>query len=311
MNITPELTKVSAMVNPQGLERRSDVVPPRWVPPLWKRLIPTDNSIFDTIVTEDDTPVDNFPSAKQQRLLVESLYSSWQAPDHSRPFLADTNVGVFAALNQPPLVPDVFLSLGVQVAEDWWQKPNRSYFIRILGKPPDVVIEMVSNQEGGEEDYKLQRYARMGIPYYIIFDPLNQLFHGILRVYELDGWNYVERDTPWLPQVGLGLTLWQGTYEGKREVWLRWCDGEGNLILTGAETATQERRAKEHERHAKEQVLAQLEHEQYAKEQVLTQLEHEQHAKEHEQHAKEQALFQLAQLSAKLRALGIDPNGLL
>jgi Uma2 family endonuclease len=276
-----------------------------------KLFTPTDNTIFDTLVTEDDTPVDNFPSAKQQRLLVESLYSSWQAPDHSRPFLADTNVGVFAALNQPPLVPDVFLSLGVQVAEDWWQKPNRSYFIRILGKPPDVVIEMVSNQEGGEEDYKLQRYARMGIPYYIIFDPLNQLYHGILRVYELDGWTYVARDTPWLPQVGLGLTLWQGRYEGKHEVWLRWCDGEGNLILTGAESVAQERLAKE-------QVLAQLEHEQYAKEQeryakeqALAQLEHEQHAKEHERYAKEQALAQLAQLSAKLRALGIDPNGLL
>jgi len=30
------------------------------------------------LVTEDDTPVDNFASAKQQRLLVGSLYSSWQ-----------------------------------------------------------------------------------------------------------------------------------------------------------------------------------------------------------------------------------------
>jgi hypothetical protein len=29
------------------------------------------------LVIEDDTPVDNFQSAKQQRLLVEPLYASW------------------------------------------------------------------------------------------------------------------------------------------------------------------------------------------------------------------------------------------
>jgi Uma2 family endonuclease len=269
MNITPELTKVSTTANQRRLERLPGGDSLRWETPRQKLFTPTADSVFDSIVTEDDTPVDNFPSAKQQRLLVESLYSSWQAPDHSRPFLADTNVGVFAALNQPPLVPDVFLSLGVKVADDWWQKQNRSYFIRILGKPPDVVIEMVSNQEGGEEGHKRQRYARMGIPYYIIFDPTNQLYHGILRVYERCGLDYVERDTPWLPQVGLGVTLWQGTYEGKYDRWLRWCDENGKLILTGAENAAQERLAKE------------------------------------------QALSQLEQLSAKLRALGIDPNGLL
>jgi Uma2 family endonuclease len=283
MNITPELTKVSTTANQRGLERLPGGDSLRWETPLQKLFTPIDDSVFDAIVTEDDTPVDNFPSAKQQRLLVESLYSSWQAPDHARPFLADTNVGVFAALHQPPLVPDVFLSLGVQVADDWWQKRNRSYFISIFGKPPDVVIEMVSNQEGGEEDHKRQRYARMGIPYYIIFDPTNQLYHGILRVYERCGWDYVERDTPWLPQVGLGVTLWQGTYEGKHDIWLRWCDENGNLILTGAESVAQER---------------------LAKERILFQLEHE-------RHAKEQAFSQLEQLNAKLRALGIDPNGLL
>jgi hypothetical protein len=30
----------------------------------------------DALITEDDTPVDNLPSEKQQRLLTEPLYSS-------------------------------------------------------------------------------------------------------------------------------------------------------------------------------------------------------------------------------------------
>ncbi|MGH2413303.1 MAG: Uma2 family endonuclease, partial [Microcystaceae cyanobacterium] len=97
------------------------------------------------LITEDDTPVDNFASAKQQRFLVSSLYSYALKP----PFLAEANVGIFSADEQPAIVPDVFLSLDVQVPENWWEKQNRSYLMWKFGKPPDVVIEIVSNKEGG------------------------------------------------------------------------------------------------------------------------------------------------------------------
>jgi Uma2 family endonuclease len=103
------------------------------------------------LVTEDDTPVDNLPSEKQQRLLVEPLYSSWDA---GRPFLAASNVGIFSAVNRPPVVPDMFLSLDVQVAEDWWARQHRSYFLWEFGKPPDLVVEIVSNMEGEETGRK-------------------------------------------------------------------------------------------------------------------------------------------------------------
>lgn len=61
------------------------------------------------IVIEDDTPVDNIQSEKQQRLLVEPLYSSW-SPDE--PFIAASNVGLFYALKQTAIVPDAFIELG-------------------------------------------------------------------------------------------------------------------------------------------------------------------------------------------------------
>jgi hypothetical protein len=41
----------------------------------------------------------------------------------------------------------------------------------------------------------------------------------------------------WIPEVGLGLTIWHGTYEGKDTEWLRWCDKQGQVIPTGAERA--------------------------------------------------------------------------
>jgi hypothetical protein len=103
------------------------------------------------LVTEDDTPADNIASEKHQRLLTEALYSSWDGPGAGRPFLAAANVGVFALARNPAIVPDIFLSLDVEVPHDWWQKAHRSYLLWEFGKPPDVVIEIVSNTEGGKQ----------------------------------------------------------------------------------------------------------------------------------------------------------------
>src|SRR5229473_7405843 len=113
----------------------------------------------NNLITEDDTPVDNLFSEKQQRLLTEPLYSSWAGPagptDARRKFLAAANVGLFPSVHQPPLVPDVFLSLDVEVAEDWYDKSHRSYFFWEFGKAPEAVIEIVSNQKGHELGSKL------------------------------------------------------------------------------------------------------------------------------------------------------------
>jgi len=67
------------------------------------------------IITEDDKPVDNLPSEKQQRLLVEPLYASAAI---ERPFLAADNGGSLYALHQTHVVPDMFLSLSVDVDDD-------------------------------------------------------------------------------------------------------------------------------------------------------------------------------------------------
>ncbi len=242
----------------------------------WETSTHLEEELFENLITEDEEPVDNLFSAKQQRLLVEPLYSSWTC---GTPFLADANVGVFHTPNTPPLVPDMFLSLQVRVPEDWWQKRHRSYFVSEFGKPPEVVIEIVSNREGEEDGSKLLDYARMGVRYYIIFDPLEELKEGVLRVYELQRGAYVKKNTRWLAKVGLGVTLWTGFFEEKQEVWLRWCDREGNLIPTGKEDAAV---AKEESQQAKEQA-------QQAKEQAQQAKEQAQQAKEQAQQAKEQA----------------------
>jgi Uma2 family endonuclease len=192
---------------------------------------------IDHIETEDDTPVDNLASAKQQRLLVEPLYSSH--PLGERIFLADANVGLFSILYHPPLVPDMFLSLDVQPHQDWWAKQHRSYFFWEFGKPPELVVEIVSNRKGGEDIDKVREYARMRVLYYVIYDPNRQLSDRVLRAYRLDGVVYVEMAEPWFAELGMGLKLWNGRYEDVEHEWLRWCDREGNLVPTGAELAAE------------------------------------------------------------------------
>lgn len=198
------------------------------------------------IETENDTPVDNFFTDELRRLLVEVLYGSWAKKIYPRKFLAGADIGVFYAEGQPPLVPDVFLSLDVEIDRDFYDKRNRSYFIWVVGKPPDVAIEIVSNRKGNELTSKRSLYAEIGIDYYVAFDPTQQLSTELLQVFELRGGVYAllepieiseQLSMVWLEQIGLGLRLWEGIYEGKQDRWLRWCDREGKVLPTGTEIA--------------------------------------------------------------------------
>ena len=206
---------------------------------------------IETLVTEDDTPVDHMPSEKQQRLLTEPLFSSWSGPGGGRSFVAAANVGVFPEPRNPAIVPDVFLSLDVHVHENWWDKRHRSYFVWEFGKPPDLVVEIVSNQKGNEVGRKRRRYAEMGVGYYVIHDPLHQVMADEVRIYRLRGGSYERQASPRFPELRLGLTLWEGVFEAVRHRWLRWVDEHGVLIPTGGERADeQQRRADEQQRRA-------------------------------------------------------------
>jgi Uma2 family endonuclease len=205
---------------------------------------------YDNLVVEDGKPVDNLFVEKQYSLLTDPLYTSWAGPGEGRPFMATANVGWFYASKEPPFVPDVMLILDVK-AKPPREKEGRSYFQWVHGKQPDVLIEIVSDKRGGEGDLKLQEYARLGVPYYVIFDPDQWLKAGTLRAFELSRKRYKPSEAKYFEDVGLGLVLWQGTYQGAEETWLRWCDKDGKVIPTGAERAeSAEKRAESAEKRA-------------------------------------------------------------
>ena len=228
--------------------------------------------------------------------------------DRDRPFVALANVGLFYGIYEPPLVPDVLLSFDVSLPEEVWQKRHRSYFVWEYGKPPELVVEIVSNIKGEEAERKLHTYARIGIAFYVIFDPENYLKQGVLRVYQLSGSVYKLSAPECLTSISLGLTLWHGEYEGLKGTWLRWCDCQGNLLLTGFEL-------NEKERMRTEKAQQQAEKERKKAEQAQQQAEKERKkAKQVEQQAEkertraEQAELKNKRLIAQLQKLGIKPE---
>lgn len=238
------------------------------------------------LVTEDDEPVDNVCTEKHQYLLTRTLYSSWTPPPDElhpggkRKFWAAADIAIFPSVHQQPLVPDVFVSLDVEPPADWHE--TRSYFFWEYGKAPEVLLEIVSNRKGGELDNKLYHYARMGALYYVVYDPENHLSDDALRVHELRGRRYQLRDDDALPELGLRLAFWRGLIEDKEADWLRWCDADGNLLPTPDERAALENQSR---RKAEAKLRKEVK-------------------------ARKQAENHAAELAAKLRELGVDPDKL-
>jgi len=186
------------------------------------------------LVTEDDAPVDSWISEKQMRLFPSILHASWKP---GRPFVAAADVGLFGSVDEPAVVPDIMVSLDVMLPEDCRPKGRRSYFTWVFGKAPDLVIEVVSNREGSEVE-KAGRFARLGVRYYVIFDPDRWLGDRVLRGYVLHGRGYVELlDLSWLDELGLGLVTWQGRCEDMEGLWLRPCGPDKALLPLPTEVA--------------------------------------------------------------------------
>jgi hypothetical protein len=217
------------------------------------------------LVTEDDTPVDNLLSEREMDLLRDSAYTSLPGLINGRRFVVMANVAIYAKGEMPPLVPDVLLSLDVELPADPWPKQNRSYMLWQYGKPPEIVVEIVSNRKGGELGNKLLDYARLGVSYYIVFDPQRYLSNKTLRIFTRRATSFVETEETWFEDIGVGVTLWHGPFRGLTATWLRWCDREGNILLTGKELADlehqraqQEQERAEQERQRAERLAAQL-----------------------------------------------------
>lgn len=105
---------------------------------------------------------------------------------------------------------------------------------------------------------KLEAYEQyLRVPHYFVYSR----YTGQLRYFKLAGGAYQEQalndgnPIAWIADLGIGLGIWEGEFEGIQARWLRWCDRTGNWFLTDTEQAEQQA---EQERRAREQAEAQL-----------------------------------------------------
>ncbi|WP_017326907.1 Uma2 family endonuclease [Synechococcus sp. PCC 7336] len=272
--------------------------------------------------TQDELPETDFaPVDSELQTLVASLLGdllAWHWRDRSDWFWG-INLGVYYKLNTPAIVPDGFLSLGVEQFDR--SDGRQSYVVWHEGALPILVVEYVSRSYGQEYDAKLEEYARIGVLYYAIYNPVycSRKRRQPLEIYRLEGDRYVlQAGNPvWLPEIDLGLGRESGTYRNCQREWLYWYDREGNRLAAPAEVAEQESQraeqallAKQESQRAEREALRQAERESQRAEQALL-------AKQESQRAEREALRQAErerqlreELLDKLRQQGIDPNTL-
>ena len=212
---------------------------------------------------EDSGLPDEFHDLQPQ-LLSATLRLSGYARDQ---IFTGTDLNLYYDVRQPQWYkrPDWFLVVGVPRLYDGTDLRS-SYVIWQEGVDPFVVVELLS--PGTEKD-DLGEYAeltdaaptvgnglvtretpprkwevyeqRLRVPYYIVFSR----YTNQVRFFQLTGGRYQEQALDpaqprlWIPELGLGLGLWQGAFEGVTRQWLRWYDSQENWIPTDAERATQ------------------------------------------------------------------------
>jgi hypothetical protein len=205
---------------------------------VWKKL-PDDFEL-------PNDPVDNINQPALAAALTESLQLAGKLPEIA---LTPTNYGICATIDDKVVVkaPDWAYIPGITVPRT---EIDRSYTPRLQGTIPALVLEFLSNTEGGEysvkETYppgKFFFYEQiLQVPNYGIFEPNA----GTLELYSLDETKRyalqpaTEQNRFWITEMQLFLGVWQGTRENRHGYWLRWWDEQGNLLLWGSERIEQE-----------------------------------------------------------------------
>lgn len=194
---------------------------------------PLDTSLPSTeeLPCSDDTPVDNEDQNLLPNLLLFSLALLWS---ERMDWYFGVDMAVYHTTGvspKVPVVPDAFLSLGVERRKGG--KSRRSYATWEENNiAPRLVLEMVSHRPNDEYDEKLELYARLGVLYYVIYNPefWQRDRHQPFEVYRLEGETYrLQIGEPyWMPEVGLGLGRGRQVIGGIEQEVLLWHDVQGH-----------------------------------------------------------------------------------
>jgi Uma2 family endonuclease len=208
----------------------------------------------DELPCSDDTPVDNELQELIPSLLKSILRMVWE---ERMDWFFGIDMAIYTDPEQPPIVPDGFLSLNVERVFD--ENLRLSYTLWEEEVPPIFVVEVVSTKPGGEYTTKLQEYARMGVLYYLIYNPKRRR-KARLEIYKFQNGGYeLQTANPlWMPEIGLGIGSERANYDGLTREWLYWYDERDRRYPTPYEQAKLERQRANRESQRAERLAAKL-----------------------------------------------------
>jgi Uma2 family endonuclease len=273
------------------------------------RLLPT----AEELPCSDETPVDNQLQNDIPNLLLSLLAYLWAERDD---WYFGVDMGVYYNPDQPAIVPDGFLAVGVK--HNTGERGRLSYVLweeaYIL---PILSLEVISEQYNGEYEEKFSDYQSLGILYYAIYNPFSGRRGRFknrqrLEVYKLVAGKYQllprENNRVWLPEIGLALGYEYGEHIAWVREWLYWYDESGNRYLTATERAMNAEAIATQERLAKEEAEAIAIQERLAKEEAEAIAIQERLIADRERRAKQEAEQKAQRLAERLRAMGINPD---
>jgi Uma2 family endonuclease len=208
----------------------------------------------DELLSSDDIPVDNEDQNFVPNILLFLLEYLWK---NREDWFFGVDMGIYhtTGLNpRVPVVPDGFLSLGVERRKGGGSR--NSYVVwEEQGVAPMLTLEVVSQTAGGEYEEKLATYAKLGVKYYVIYNPRfwRRDGHLPLEVYKLaDGFYQLQIGEPfWMPEIGLGIGRCMLPSDPLEREILSWFDEKGNRHLSAEE---QERYRAEQEQKQRERL---------------------------------------------------------
>ncbi len=190
----------------------------------------------DELPDSDETPVDNELQELIPGLLKAILLILWAK---RMDWFFGIDMGVYYHPDKPPIVPDGFLSLGVERFYDEQLRP--SYVLWDEEVVPSFVLEVVSQTYRKEYTDKLAEYEAIGVLYYVIYAS-NRRRKPRLEVHKLVNGKYeLQSGNPfWMPEIGLGIGYERGNYSGVTREWLYWYKEDGTRYLTPEEQVNRE-----------------------------------------------------------------------
>ncbi len=194
------------------------------------------------LACSDDTPVDNEDQNFIPNSLLFLLEFIWAERND---WFFGIDMGIYHTTGvspQVPVVPDGFLSLGVERRKDG--RSRSSYAVwEEKGIVPALTLEVVSKTPGDEYTSKATIYANLGVQYYVVYNPeyWQRDGHQPLEIYQLTNGIYQLqiREPFWMPEISLGIgrSRYQSG-EVQREV-LSWFDHQHQRYLSPEEQLRQ------------------------------------------------------------------------